>query len=184
MFFFKFNLFLLHCYAVLCTRLANIWFWMIFRLLWNVFKLVSMAIFGIEMSIQGPEWLALPFFVIFCYIYCQADPLKFRLEPNRKCEIGLLQVNWKKATILNIRPRTACNLKVNSLINQFFDKKSPKQEKMAKFLFVRLILENLDFGFSAPFFKIFNNNEKKFIKAQTLLLLSTTIDQNIIGFGP
>ena len=85
---------------------------------------------------------------------------------------------------MNIRPRTGCNFKVNSLINQFFDKKSPKQEKMAKFLFVRLILENLDFGFSAPFFKIFNNNKKKFKKAQTLLLLGTTIDQNFIGFGP
>ena len=83
---------------------------------------------------------------------------------------------------MNIRPHTACNLKLNTPKNQFFTKKSPKQDKTAKFLFVRLIFENLDFCFLAPLFKIFTNNEKKFIKAQTLLLLITTINQNFIGF--
>ena len=67
--------------------------------------------------------------------------------------------------------------------NKFLVKKSLLQEKLTKFLFANSLFENLDFYFSALPIKIFKNNQKKFIKAQSLLLMSITIDQNLIGFG-
>ena len=84
---------------------------------------------------------------------------------------------------MNISSHRACELKVKSHKNQFLVKKSLCQEKLTKFLFANALFENLDFCFSAPPIKIFNNNQKKFIKDQSLLLMSITIDQNLIGFG-
>ena len=84
---------------------------------------------------------------------------------------------------MNISSHRACESKVKGHKNQFLVKKSLCQEKLTKFLFAYSLFENLDFCFSAPPIKIFNNNQKKFIKSQSLLLMSTTIDQNLIGFG-
>ena len=84
---------------------------------------------------------------------------------------------------MNISSHRACELKVKGHKNQFLVKKSLCQEKLTKFLFAYALFENLDFCFSAPPIKIFNNNQKKFIKGQSLLLMSKTIDQNLIGFG-
>ena len=67
--------------------------------------------------------------------------------------------------------------------NKFLVKKSLLQEKLTKFSFANSLFENFDFYFSALPIKIFKNNQKKFIKAQSLLLMSITIDQNLIGFG-
>ena len=92
-------------------------------------------------------------------------------------------IRLKKAIILNISSHRACELKVKSHKNQFLVKKSLCQEKLTKFLFAHSLFENLEFCFSAPPIKIFNNNQKKFIKGQSLLLMSITIDQNLIGFG-
>ena len=89
----------------------------------------------------------------------------------------------KKAIILNISSHRAYELKVKGPKNQYLGKKSLCQEKLTKFLFAYSLFENLDFCFSAPPIKIFNNNQKKFIKGQSWLLMSTTIDQNLIGFG-
>ena len=79
--------------------------------------------------------------------------------------------------------RSACELKVKGHNNQFLVKKSLCQEKLTRFLFAYALFENLDFCFLALSIKIFNNNQKKFIKSQSLLLMSITIDQNLIGFG-
>ena len=84
---------------------------------------------------------------------------------------------------MNISSHRACELKVKSHKNQFLVKKSLCQEKLTKFLFANSLFENLDFYFSALPIKIFKNNQKKFIKAQSLLIMSITIDQNLIGFG-
>ena len=84
---------------------------------------------------------------------------------------------------MNISSHRACELKVKGHKNQVLVKKSLCQEKLTKFLFAYSLFENLDFCFSAPPIKIFNNNQKKFIRGQSLLLMSTTIDQNLIGFG-
>ena len=84
---------------------------------------------------------------------------------------------------MNISSHRACELKVKGHKNQFLVKKSPCQEKLTKFLFANALFENLDFCFSALPIKTFNNNQKKFIKGQSLLLMCTTIDQNLIGFS-
>ena len=65
---------------------------------------------------------------------------------------------------MNILPPTACNLKVNGPQNQFLGKKSLLEEKLTKFLFANAISGNLDFHFTGPKIKIFNN-DPKFLKA-------------------
>ena len=73
-----------------------------------------------------------------------------------------LEVNGKKPSFLNISAHTGRDLKVNVPKNQNYGKKSLNQEKLAKFAFAQVLWEILDFHFSGPKIKKFNNNQKFF----------------------
>ena len=70
--------FLLDCFTISGIRIAIIWIWLILLLFLSVFKLVWKTILGTKINIQGPEWLAKPILVIFCYIGCQGGPNRVR----------------------------------------------------------------------------------------------------------
>ena len=61
---------------------------------------------------------------------------------------------------MNFSAYTGRDLKVNVPENQYYSKKSLNQEKLAKFAFAQVLWEILDFHFSGPKIKKFNNNQK------------------------
>ena len=61
---------------------------------------------------------------------------------------------------MNFSTHTGRYLKVNVPKNQNYSKKSLNQEKLAKFAFTQVLWEILDFHFSGPKIKKFNNNQK------------------------
>ena len=119
-----------------------------------------MAISGKKINIKGSEELPVHIFVVFCHTPLQAGPIWLSFLPFLRSEMRSLEVNWKKPYFLNFSAHTGRYLKVNVPKNQNYGKKSLNQEKLAKFAFAQVLWEILDFHFSGPKIKKFNNNQK------------------------
>ena len=157
---YQFDPFLLYQFARFTIKIAIIWIWLILLSFLDVFKIDLMPLSCIKISIKDWERLPLHISMIFGNIYA----ISFNLIQSFAFFQVLNEVTWswlkKNPSFLNFSPNRGCDLKVIVPIYQNYDKKSLNQEKLAKFAFAQVLWEILDFHFSGPKIKKFNNNQK------------------------